>query len=83
VQHILRAYRVVFQPELGDEHLRLDDVLDQPVVLVLAVCCEEHIPIRTSNVRPSAEHRDHAGHIAVTDVVLAAGGSETAPSIGG
>ena len=83
VQHILRPHWVVLQTELGHEHLGLDDVLDQPVVLVLAVRREEHVPVRTGHVRPSAEHRDHAGHIAVPDVVLLAGGPETARSIRG
>ena len=81
VQHILEAYRVVLQAELGYEHLRLDDVLDQPIVLVLAVR-REHIAVRAIHVRPPAEHRDHAGHVAVTDVELATRGSETAPPSG-
>src|SRR5664279_1370452 len=83
VQHVLRAHRVVLQPELGDEHLRLEDVLDQAVVLMLAVDGEEHISIRSVHVRPSTEHRDHSGDVSVTDVVLASGGVEAALPVRG
>ncbi len=50
--------------------LHVHDVVEQVVVLVLAVSGEEHIRVLAVDVSAPREHRHHAGHVAVADVVL-------------
>ncbi len=83
VQHVLGTDRVGLQPELADVHLGVHDVLDQVVRLVPAVGGEEDVALRPLDVRAAAEHRDQAGDVAVTDVVLGAGGGEAALAVRG
>ena len=73
--------RVVLEPELADVLLRVDDVLDQLVGGVPAVGGEEDVAVRALDVGAAAEDRDHAGDVAVADVVLAAVGGEAAVAV--
>ena len=76
------SHRVVLQPELADEVLRVDDVLDQPVLRVPAVGREEDVAVGALDVGAAAEDGHHAGEVAVADVVLAAGRGEAAVARG-
>ena len=74
--------RVVVQAKLADEHLPGHHVLDQLVVVVVAVGGEEDVAVGALHVGAPAEHRDDAGLVAVADVVLAAVGREAALAVG-
>ena len=71
-------HRVVVEAKLADVVLRVDDVLDQRVLRVPAVGREEDVAVRALDVGAAAEHRHHAGEVAVADVVLAAARGEAA-----
>ena len=47
-----------------------------------AVGGEEDVALRALDVGAAAEDRDHPGHVAVADVVLAAVGAEAAVAVG-
>ena len=78
MQDVLLLHGIVFETELADEVLRVDDVLDQPVLRMPAVGREEDVAVRSFDVGATAEHRHHAGQVSVADVVLAAGRGEAA-----
>ena len=66
-------HRVVVQLEIAHEHLAVHHVAEQLVVLVAAVGDEPHVALGALDVGAAREHRHHARHIAVADVVLLAG----------
>ncbi len=82
VQDVVRADRVVLEAELADVLGGVDDVLHQVVGRVAAVGGEEHVPVRALDVGATAEDGDESGGIAVADVVLGAGGPESAVAVG-
>ncbi len=83
VQDVGFRHRVVVQAELADVHLRGDDVLHELVGRVPAVRREEDVALGPLHVGAAPEHGDHAGEVAVADVVLAAVRAEAALAVGG
>ena len=63
-------HRIVVEPEVADEHLAVHHIADQFVILVGAVGDEPDVTVGAVHVRAAREHRHHAGHVAVADVVL-------------
>ena len=70
VQNVFLPHRIILEPERADVDLHVHDIVDQVIVIVPAVGGEPDVGVLTLDVTAPAEHRHHAGDVAVADVVL-------------